>query len=78
MIVNFRARGISRGAYKLTQIPILIIIKKKISSFRVKTYSLAPFKKSSIVCTSLKYAFLKLFKWMNFPVVTCKSLVVLV
>jgi hypothetical protein len=30
MVVNFRTRGISRGARKLTQTPTLIIIKKKI------------------------------------------------
>jgi hypothetical protein len=29
MIVNFKARGISRGARKLTRIPTLIIIIKK-------------------------------------------------
>jgi len=30
MVVNFRARGISRGARKLTRTPTLIIIIKKI------------------------------------------------
>jgi hypothetical protein len=29
MVVNFRARGISRGARKLARTPTIIIIKKK-------------------------------------------------
>jgi hypothetical protein len=34
MVVNFRARGISRGMHKLTRTPTLIIIKKNDGSFR--------------------------------------------
>jgi hypothetical protein len=39
MVINFRARGISRGMRKLTRIPTLIIIKKDISlSFMTKIF----------------------------------------
>jgi hypothetical protein len=34
MVVNFRARGISRGTRKLTRTPTSIIIKKNDGSFR--------------------------------------------
>ena len=66
MVVNFRARGISRGARKLTRISTLIIIIKKNSSnissslqFYTKHYSIIFFnytlieKKNNIVKSTL-------------------------
>jgi hypothetical protein len=37
IVINFRARGISRGIRKLTRIPTLIIIKKRIISLSFMT-----------------------------------------
>jgi len=49
MVVNFRARGISRGARKLTQTPTLI---KKINIERVHAY-ISRKKKVLLVTTEL-------------------------
>jgi hypothetical protein len=38
MIVNFKARGISRDASKLVRTPMLIIIKKRFYSFQLKIF----------------------------------------
>jgi len=53
MVVNFRARGISRGARKLARIPTLIIIKKK----NLRTWSCLGTKMMVKVCWLAKATF---------------------